>query len=359
VTRILFDAVALSRRSGQSGIGTYQRRLLEGLGRRGDVEIEALAVDLDGLPPGIRGRRIRRVAPGRLAEREHDLLLPLALRRAHADVFHSPTPHAPRMRPPSPWVQTLYDVIPLTFDDPALDVPRRRMARAAPRYRAAAAVIAISRYAADTGIRALGLDLGRVQVVHLAADPTFTPGSSSKTGRPYLLVVSAYDRRKGFREAFEVIGALAAAGYPHRLVVAGDLPPWVGPEVEALRQGSPHPERIDLLGYVDDLVDLYRGADAALVTSRAEGFGLPALEAMACGTPVVAFDNTSLPEVIGDGGLLVPDGDVGAFVTAVRSVLDSERCRAEHRERGIARAATFSWERCVDQHVEVYRSVDR
>jgi glycosyltransferase involved in cell wall biosynthesis len=233
------------------------------------------------------------------------------------------------------------------------------MQRAAPTYRAADAVIAISTHAADTGISAFGLDRSRVHIVHLAADPRCSPGPSSVRGSPYLLVVSAYDRRKGFEEAFEVIAALAEAGYPHRLVVAGALPPWVAAEVAALRGGAPRPDRIELLGYADDVVDLYRGADAVLVTSRAEGFGLPALEAMACGTPVISFDNTSLPEVIGDGGLLVADGDVSAFVRAVRTVLDTERLRAELRERGLARASTFSWRRCVDEHVDVYRSVLR
>jgi glycosyltransferase involved in cell wall biosynthesis len=357
VTRVLLDAVALSRPSALSGIGTYQRRLLEGLGRRADLEVEALAVDAQVLPPGVAWRRIRRSAPGRFAVHEHDLLLPLARWRSRADVFHNPTNQAPRSRPRTRWVQTLFDVIPLTFDDPTLAGPRRRLLRGAPTYRAADAVIAISRHAADTGIRTLGLDPARVHVVHLAADPACRPGPGPATEVPYLLVVSAYDRRKGFREAFEVISTLAEAGYPHRLVVAGALPPWVRPEVEALRDQAAHPERIDLRGYADDLVGLYRGADAMLVTSRAEGFGLPALEAMACGTPVVAFDNTSLPEVVGDGGVLVPDGDVPAFVAAVRAVLDSAGCRAELRERGLARAATFSWERCVDEHVSVYRAV--
>jgi len=107
---------------------------------------------------------------------------------------------------------------------------------------------------------------------------------------------------------------------------------------------------------VDDLAGLYRRATALVVTSRAEGFGLPAVEAMACGTPVVAFANTALTEVVGGGGVLVDDGDVDAFVAALRPVLDSERERAELSERALAHARSFSWERAVAAHADLYRA---
>jgi glycosyltransferase involved in cell wall biosynthesis len=93
-----------------------------------------------------------------------------------------------------------------------------------------------------------------------------------------------------------------------------------------------------------------------VVTSRHEGFGLPALEAMACATPVVAFDNTAIPEVVGDGGTLVSDGDVGALVGAVRAVIDDDEVRRSHVTRGLARAALFSWRRSAEAHAAVYRA---
>jgi alpha-1,3-rhamnosyl/mannosyltransferase len=90
-----------------------------------------------------------------------------------------------------------------------------------------------------------------------------------------------------------------------------------------------------------------RASLAVVVTRRAEGFGLPALEGMACGVPVVAFDNTSLPEVVGDGGVLVPDGDVSAMADAVSSLLVDEALRSALVARGIRRASMFDWARCA------------
>src|SRR5947209_14635956 len=84
---------------------------------------------------------------------------------------------------------------------------------------------------------------------------------------------------------------------------------WMRGRVDEVLARATRPDRVEVLGFVDDLVDLYRGASALVFTSRAEGFGLPIVEAMACGTPVVAFDNTSIPEVAGDAGVLVPDGE--------------------------------------------------
>ncbi len=120
-----------------------------------------------------------------------------------------------------------------------------------------------------------------------------------------------------------------------------------------------HRDRIDVVGWVPDLAAQYHAADALLVTSRAEGFGLPAAEAIACGTPVVAFDNTSLPEVVGGAGVLVPDGDVVAFADAVVDVLTTPGRRAELVEAALAEAARFRWSDAVQAHHDVYASVAR
>lgn len=128
-------------------------------------------------------------------------------------------------------------------------------------------------------------------------------------------------------------------------------------QVEAAVRVSPRPERVEMAGFVKDLAGTYSGASALLMTSRCEGFGLPALEAMACGTPVVAFANSSLPEVVGDAGMLVPDGDIEAMTRAVRELVDSPAAREERVAAGVSRAAQFRWGDMVTAYRQLLESV--
>ncbi|HZQ87778.1 MAG TPA: glycosyltransferase family 1 protein [Acidimicrobiales bacterium] len=346
--RVALDTRSLVDGSQHRGIGTYVAAIAAGLEAREDVDL----VRVGGAPELRAGRWGEALGWWR-----HELRLPGAIATARPDVFHGAGQHPPR-RVAVPWVQTLFDVIPLVRDDPAMRPYRARWRRLAPRYRRASAVIAISRAAAADGIARLGLEPSRVHVVPCGVAPSFRPPMVRPTcDVPYLLCVGAWGPHKGFAEAAAVAAALADAGYPHRLVIAGAADPWSVAQVQAVVAGAARPDRVDVVGFVDDIVPLYQGASALISTSRAEGFGLPAVEAMACATPVVAFDNTAQPEVVGDGGILVPDGDVAAMVTALRPLLDDERVWAEQSERALARAAAFDWGRAVDAHAEIYRRV--
>lgn len=350
---VLIDAIALADASAYRGIGTYVRQLLAGLAEGADMRVAALCRPGTALPAGVRPLPIRRLAPGRFRRAEHELLLPLDLLRRRAEVFHSPA-----LDPPwcvrTPWVQTLHDVIPLVFDDPDLAADRRRWQRQASRYRRADAIVAVSRYTADVGMSVLGLDARRVEVIPHGVGSDFQP-HPDESERRNLLMVGEYSRRKGFSEAFAVAAGLAELGYAQRLRVAGRIAPWVRPAVEGIRAASPAPDRIEFLGFVDDLVAEYQQAEVLIMSSRYEGFGLPVLEAMACGTPVVSFANSSLSEVVGDAGLLVADGDVTAMTRAVRSLLDDGQRWRELSARGLERVKQFSWERSVRAHAELLR----
>jgi glycosyltransferase involved in cell wall biosynthesis len=365
--RVVMDAQPLTSIASGGGIATYIRNLMTQLSGRDDIALTALCEAQVPLPDGVERIRMRRLSrKPRVEVLEHAARLPLELWRGReaGSVFHNPSYHAP-FGVGAPWVQTLLDVIPLVVDDPDLALLRANWKRFGPRYARASAVIAISRHAADEGIRLLGLDPAKVHVALLGVDPVFCVGDEGGVGggggggagAPYLLVVSEFSKRKGFAEAFAVLDALADAGYPHRLLVAGRIHYWQRDELEALHASARHPERIELLDRVDDLVPLYRGASVFLMSSRYEGFGLPALEAMACGAPVVAFSNSSVTEVVGQGGLLVADGDVAAMTVAVRSLLDSPSFWSEQRARGLDHVRSFTWERAAAIHAEVYRSV--
>ena len=356
-TSVWLDATQLSGQSAWSGIGTYVRELVQRLGGRPDIALSALATDDVELPDGVAQRTVtRRAREGRRAVIEHETRRTFELMARHGAVFHNPNPHAPVVCT-APWVQSLHDLIPLVYDDPALAGLRNRFRRFGPRYRRADAIIAVSRHAADEGIRLWGLDPGRIEVIHHGVGAQYVPRRDREQEPGYISVVSEFSRRKGFDLAFQVIAGLADAGYPQRLVVAGRVQDWLRGEFDATLASAPRADRIDALGFVEDLPAVYQGATVHLVTSRYEGFGFPALEAMACGVPVVAFANSSLPEVVGDAGILVPDGDVAAMVKGVRRLLDDPALRADLADAGVERARRFTWAESASRHAEVYSKV--
>lgn len=342
--RVALDARALTDASAYRGIGTYVRNLVAALADRTDISVTPVVPR-------------HRLAPPRWATLEHHLRLPRELARTPADVNHSPALDPPR-RSGRPWVQTIPDLLPLVSDDPAFALERRRWRRWAPRVRRADAVVTFSRHSADQAADRLGIDPARIHVIPLAAGPEFRPGDAAPPSR-YVLYVGEYGPHKGLGEAAALAAALASADLPHELWVAGRVVGDNRAPLEAALGGA-GPEaraRIRVLGWVPDLVPVYQGAAALIVTSRHEGFGLPALEAMACGTPVVAFANSATTEVVGGGGALAPDGDVPALAAQLFGVLRSESRRADLVDAGLARAAEFSWRRTADAHAEVYRSV--
>jgi glycosyltransferase involved in cell wall biosynthesis len=343
LTVALIDGYALSNASANRGIGTFLKQLLAGLGADPALSVEALAERDARLPEGVTRATIHRPTAQRFRSLTHDLLLPLDLRRSGCDVFHSPAQHPPR-RSPVPWVQTLHDLTPLTWPHPLLAPERRHWLRVGPRLRRAAAVATVSRFSADEAITHLGLDPGRLEVIPLGVDPAlFHPSGPVDEEAPYLLHVAAWGPHKGFDEALAVVARLADAGLPHRLVLAGPQDRWMASQIQAAVRMSPRPDRVELAGYVPDIAAMYSGAAALLMTSRCEGFGLPTLEAMACGTPVIAFDNSALPEVVGEAGVLVPDGDIEAMTRVVRELIQSGSMRQELVAAGLARAAEFRW----------------
>jgi glycosyltransferase involved in cell wall biosynthesis len=204
-----------------------------------------------------------------------------------------------------------------------------------------------------------GVDPSRIDVVPLAVDhDRFRPpgdeevaaarGELGLDARPYLLFLGL-DRRKNLRAMLDAFSRLPFAGRP-RLVIAGARPwePDGGDRTgEALAGLAPDVrDHVVRLGYVDDRVlpGLLGGASALVYPSRYEGFGLPVLEAMATGTPVVASNVASVPELVGDAAILVDPDDASAIASALERVLDDDALRARLREAGIARAADFTWD---------------
>lgn len=350
--RVVYDRTALELDHG--GTGRAIREMETAIARRPDIALLPVAH-----PPGRRGLV-------RGLERElvwEPFGLPRRARALGADVLHCPAPLGP-VRPRMPMVVTIHDAA--TLDHPEwftkANVWHHRLV-VGHVVRAAARVICPTRHAADTVARGYGVDPARIDLVPLGVDPQFRPGDRPEEplGRlgvtgPYILAVGTLQPRKNIEGLLVAFERLRAEGAPHHLIVAGATG-WGAEAIQERLAGSAAASQVVLPGRVSDaeLVGLYRGADVFVFPSRYEGFGLPVLEAMACGTPVVANARTSLPEVVGDAGIVTDADDPGALLDAVREALEPGRA-AELRERGVRRAAQFTWERTAEGTVASYRA---
>lgn len=180
--------------------------------------------------------------------------------------------------------------------------------------------------------------------------------------QPYILVVGTLQPRKNLARTLAAFEQLCAQGLPHRLVLVGQRG-WLADPIFAsiARQSSPAYGRIDITGYLpdDDLPLVFNGASALAFPSLYEGFGLPALEAMACGTPVLTSNTTSLPEVVGDAALTVDPLDSNAIAEGLLRIVSDTALRAALRTRGLAQVQQFSWRRAAEETLTVLEAVGR
>jgi glycosyltransferase involved in cell wall biosynthesis len=296
-----------------------------------------------------------------------------ACRRAHVTLAHVPYFGSPFF-PPSRTVVTIHDLIPLIL--PAYRgsvLVRAYTALAASSARRADAIIADSECSKRDIVNRLKINAARVGVVYLAADARYRPlgdAAQVETVRrkyalpeKYLLYLGGYDQRKNLRviiEAFARLPEFYRAGY--QLALAGvtlGKDSEFFPDPRRLARAANLPaDAICYVGGIDetDKPALYAGAAVFLFPSLYEGFGLPPLEALACGTPVICANASSLPEVVGDAAITLPPDDVPAWADALRAVLSDEARRATLRERGIAQAEKFSWRRTAEETLAVYAS---
>ncbi len=366
------------------GAGRYTIHLVEALARRDDTGLRlwcrrgdarrwsALTRSEIELPAGADPRRaasVRAVAPGRRPARLawEQLRLPAFLKDTDADIHHGPHYTMPE-RARLPKVVTIHD---LTF----LDHPewherskvlifRRAITVAA---RRATALVCVS---ATTAARLEELchPAGRVFVIPHGVDHAQfrphepAPGADDEVlarigvRPPYIVFVGTLEPRKAVPDLVAAFDRIAGSDADLSLVLVGGSG-WGLPEIERAIASARHGERVVRTGYVADraVPALLRRAAAAAYPSLEEGFGLPALEALACATPLVTTAGTAMAEVSGDAAVLVAPGQIGDLAEALAAQITGGSEVEARRRRGLDRAERYTWERCAEGHMDAYR----
>jgi glycosyltransferase involved in cell wall biosynthesis len=379
--RIAIDARRLHGR--KRGVGQYVFQLAQNLPKLTEGVEYLLFVDrplqINSIPTGCR-----EVVVGRPFTTESqsvagpwpklyslywmNYLVPRALKREQADLFHA-TNFAVPSHAVCPCVVTVHDLIYARAPGALEPLYERYLKLTIPAaVRRARHIIADSAATKSDLLELIGADAGRVTVVHLGVSDEYRVCEDSDELRRvrqeltlpgrFVLHVGAIERRKKLETLLRAAAPLLTRGLIDAVVLAGEE----GIGADAVRRTA-HELGIENqalhLGYVpqDRLPVLYSLAQVLSLASVCEGFGMPVLEAMACGTPVVTSNVSSLPEVAGDAALMVTPGDVDGLRQALERLLTDSGLRSEMTRRGLARARSFSWEQTAAGHIAVYRQV--
>ncbi|MGH9122585.1 MAG: glycosyltransferase family 4 protein [Acidimicrobiales bacterium] len=351
----------------RTGVGVAVAGMLESLVARQEPDIEVVGFGLTGtgwkdleqqLPVGVR--RAKGPMPAKPLFKAWSMGNFPSVERwtGRLDVVHGTN----FVVPPAKAAQlvTIYDLTPWRFPDMCSGASHqypRLVSRALAR---GALVHTATLYGAAEVQEYLGVPADRIRVLPFGVGPTGPTGGGparpAREGRPYLLALGTIEPRKGFPALVRAFDKVASRHPDLELRIAGP-PGWGDSGLESALQGGKNVERIHLMGWVPDTRPLLAGALAFVSCSVYEGFGFPALEAMAAGVPVVATAAGAVPEVVGDAALLVPVGDLEALAEALDEVVDSPALRAHLMEMGLARASRLTWAETGAGLAQLYRDL--
>jgi glycosyltransferase involved in cell wall biosynthesis len=371
--RIGIDATPITNRS---GTGYYTQKLIEYLGRA-DCENEYFLFcprgyerSLERLSmfdyPNLRIFQI--AATGQVAQLGwKQLVLPRLLEKHNIDVVHYPSFIA-SLRTEAPSVLTVHDLCFSLFPETFSRVRRQYYQYIIPRSIGHCdSIIADSDSTKKDLVERVKTGNGNIETVHLGVDPLIFFHIKNENERrrirrkynlpePFLLYVGTLEPRKNIARLIRAFAyGIVSKGLPHHLVVAGRKG-WLYEEIFQEVRLFNLSGRVSFPGYVgqSDLAALYSLAHAFVYPSLYEGFGLPCLEAMSCGTPVIASDRASLPEIVGDSALMIDPLSVDSLADALRTICTDEALWRRLSEKGIQRACHFSWLTTAKKTLEVY-----
>lgn len=347
----------------RAGTWTYTWNLLKGLKERAGIT----AVDREQrLLPGVEGISLKAYPGGGNLLGKFlwpNFILPDRAAAEGFDLIHCTTPYGTFRKTKYKKIITICDVTPVLFPEThgRMNVWHHRFILPSI-LKEADHIITISEASKRDIIRCYKISEEKITVTLLAAGREFQPAPPGITDdavanlpRPYILNVGTLEPRKNLEGLIRAFASARQKGLPHKLVITGARGWGKSPLTDLIRDSALE-NAIIFTGFIDDndLPHLYKGADFFVYPSLYEGFGLPILEAMGCGTPVITSNLSSMPEVAGDAALLVDPRSESELSTAMLQLAGDEKRRNSMREMGIIRAAGFGWERTVGETWQVY-----
>lgn len=289
------------------------------------------------------------------------------LRNYKFDIVHNPTQFPTIFRLKQKYIITVHDLIQFTLpqDRPARKIIFKLLF---PRtLKTADKIIADSNCTKKDLISYFNIPEEKIRVILLAADGKFKRLNKEEIKEvkqkynlnfPFILYVGTWEPRKGIPSLIRAFYKLKKKNIHYKLVITGKKG-WKYKEIFETIDKLNLQNDVVFTGYVsdEDLPALYNAADLFVYPSLYEGFGLPPLEAMACGTPVITSNTSSLPEVVGDAGIMVDPYDVDGLADAMHKVLTNDGLREDMIKKGLKRAKMFSWEKCAKEMLDVYEEV--
>jgi glycosyltransferase involved in cell wall biosynthesis len=369
--------------SAKTGIGIYTDRLLRGISSCRDFAVK-IYLPMPFINPSKRNKSIdmlrkdysgieikAHAVPTPKVQRwiwGRSNFLPIERFLGPVDLYHGTSFVMPPLQG-AKGVMTIYDLSFMLFptfhtrETQAFSKSVRRFAERAD------CIIAISEQTKQDIVRLLNIPENKVRVTLLAADTRYRVIDDTRRvasvaadygiDREYILYTGTLEPRKNIPAIIRAFQSIKRElNIPHRLVLAGKKG-WLYDDIFAEVRALDLEQEVIFTGYVpdEDLPFLYNGADLFVYPSFYEGFGLPPLEAMACGCPVVSSNTSSLPEVVGTAGIMVDPRKPEELATAMARVLGDSELARDMRRRGVERAAIFNWDRCVQETLSIYRDV--
>ncbi len=373
MTRIAIDYTAAHKQGG--GIGRYVRELVAALARQpAHFQYHLFAAgarqsDLHNLPGDNFTWHSTRITPRWFARIWHRLRLPLpvevftgAIELYHATDFVLP-PTLPRTRT----LLTVHDLSFVRVPESASPSLKAYLDTVVPRSaRRADHILADSQATKDDLVELYHLPADKITVLLSGVDPRFRPADEAARrdirlrlkldARPYILAVGTVQPRKNYIRLIEAVAQVRCEGHDLQLVIAGGKG-WLDDPIYRAVEKLSLSDSIRFTGFIadSDLPALYSEARCLAFPSLYEGFGLPILEAMACGTPVVTSNSSSMPEAAGDAALLIDPYDSSALAGALVRLHSDESLRERLITRGRSRATLFTWDRAASQLLDIYR----